>query len=266
MGDSRVDPLRLRIIVAELLSNTAHLLSVLLLYRLARIVFPIRPAENLVAFLSACLHIFSPAGLFLSAPCGESLYSALSFLGHLLYARSLQEDGGRRRWLRRDLLVMESGLIFGLATMVRSNGLLNGALFLYDACASLLHVTNNDTFLVEPLRRLVALGVGGVLVALGTIVPQWMAYREFCQSARQTSRPWCSRLIPSIYTWAQDKYWFVGAQFRKWGSSLPLMRGVGTWASCDIGPYRIYLYFSLLDPCLPSCLHHHHGLFVAAAT
>lgn len=222
----------LRVIVAEALSNAAHLASVVFLFRLTRIVFPIRAAENL-AFLSASLHIFSLAGIFLSAAYGESLYSALSLLGYIFYARSLRHEK-RQLWVRRDILVMVSGLVFALATMVRSNGILNGALFLYDAVATLIHVPQGLSLIV--LRRLMALGVGGILVALGMIIPQWIAYKEFCQLAEQAPRPWCSRLIPSIYTWTQDEYWLV-VPVQTCGKFQSLMQDVGMWASSDIGPY-----------------------------
>ncbi|KAI9789235.1 MAG: ER membrane glycoprotein subunit of the GPI transamidase complex-like protein [Peltula sp. TS41687] len=218
LGSTTVDPLHLRIIVAVTLSNAAHLLSVFFLYCLTRIVFPIRAAENL-AFLSASLHVFSPAAIFLSAPYGEGLFSALSFLGYILYATSLQHDE-RRLWLRRDALVLISGLVFGLATMVRSNGILNGALFLYDAFATLACFPHHIS--LRALTRLMALGVGGILVALGMIIPQWIAYKEYCQLAEKAPRPWCSRLVPSIYTWAQDNYWNVGP-LRYWTvSNIPL--------------------------------------------
>ena len=197
--------------MAVALANAAHLLSVLVLYRLTRTVFGPGPGRDSTAFIAATLHIFSPAGLFLSVPYGESLFSMLSYFGYLTYAKSLEDDA-RRLWLWRDSLVMMSGALFGLATAVRSNGLLNGMLFLYDALVALTQTADG----VSPasLSRLISLAVAGIMVALGTILPQWVAYREFCVIDVPPSRPWCTGLHPSIYAWVQQRYWFVAPQLR----------------------------------------------------
>lgn len=191
------------------ITNTCHVLSVLVLYRLTRLIFPDGPGKHL-AFCAATLHIISPAGLFLSAPYAESLFSLLSFLGYLLYAESLREDE-RQNKLARDLCVLLAGASFGLATTVRNNGILNGIPFALDGLETVRLVLANPS--VSAVRRLFVLLVGGICVALGAIIPQAVAYVEFCVSPQHLGagavRPWCSEIVPSIYSWVQNTYWSI---------------------------------------------------------
>jgi GPI mannosyltransferase 2 len=112
-----------------------------------------------------------------------------------------------------------SGIAFGIATSIRSNGLLSGILFAFRAAEAVLRLP--ETFSSLPaLKMLVATIVAGILVACGYIGPQIVAYREYC--TRGNTRPWCDRFIPSIYGWVQDYYWEVGL-FRYWTlNNLPL--------------------------------------------
>ena len=186
-----------------LFSHLSHFLSVLVLRLLViELGDPASSATTRLAFWTAVLHILSPAGLFLSAPYGESHFSFLSFLGFLFYVRS------RNRYHRsRDIHLIASGVCFALATTIRSNGLLNASVFLYDAVAALPSLprilTNFDLLL-----HLGSVVVAGCLVAIGAALPQWIAFDEFCSSAKNIEfRPWCNHIPPSIYTWAQSHYW-----------------------------------------------------------
>lgn len=199
----------LEIVVALVVANVSHLCSVLVLYRLSEILFPQwqHPGRSF-SFLAAFLHIVSPAGLFLTAPYAEGLFSFLSFSGFCLYAEGrlayLSGSRGKGHWM-----TLASGVVFAFATTVRSNGLLGGLLFLYDA------VVGFTVFVGRPslpgLRRLIPLVLGGSCVALGTLLPQYLAYSEYCtiQGPDSSPRPWCKRAIPSVYTWVQDHYWQV---------------------------------------------------------
>jgi GPI mannosyltransferase 2 len=109
----------------------------------------------------------------------------------------------------QDMLIPIAGLLFGAATTVRSNGLLNGLLFLEEAIRIIYSLRHGVS--VAIVRRLVATGVGGVCIALGFLLPQFIAFQEFCMpsliSDDEPSRIWCKRAIPSIYTYVQDYYW-----------------------------------------------------------
>lgn len=186
--------------VAIALAHVSHLVAVLALYQLTVVVC----ADRRLAFVSAAVHILSPAGLFLSAPYAESPFSCLSFVGNLLFALGFKAGPDT---LRRNAAVVGAGIVFGLATTFRSNGLFGGLLFAVEAVQGLLAFANGPSF--SKMLRLVAPVVGGLFVAAGAVVPQAVAWMRYCggNSPEADLRPWCSRLIPSIYTFVQEEYW-----------------------------------------------------------
>ncbi|KAK3316212.1 GPI mannosyltransferase 2 [Apodospora peruviana] len=212
-----------------LVANAAHLLSVLVLYRLSQLIWP--PADVrgdrdrtksksklLLPLVAALLHIISPAGVFLSAPYAESSCSLFSFAGYLFYAHSCLSSSAADA----NAYILLSGLAFGIATLFRSNAILNGIPFAWEVFETLPRLFRRPAVAIP---RLLALGVGGVLVALGSIVPQAVAYQRFCLSGTPSGgvggggggdlllpRPpaWCQGLLPSIYTFVQQHYWNTG--------------------------------------------------------
>lgn len=177
-------------------ANVAHLAAALVLYHLGLVVW----RDPTLALVAALLHVLSPAGLFLSAPYAESSFALLSFSGYLLFALGCRAEG---RPARRDLYTILAGVLFGLATAFRSNGILNGIPFAWEVVRHLPRLSQRPT---DTLRRLVALGVGGVAVAAGSLGPQAVAYLRFC-SGTSEPRPWCQGYAPSIYTFVQQHYW-----------------------------------------------------------
>lgn len=185
------------------LAHVAHAAAVAALYGLSRAVFVGRPR---IALVAAALHVLSPAGVFLSAPYGESLFAALHFAGYAFYAWSWKLD--REQWPgAAGACLLLAGASIGLATTVRSNGLLSGLLFAWDAVAvGLGFLRTRET---ARLLRLACLVLAGSFVGLGIVVPQFIAYRIYCTGEERTgARPWCSRLVPSIYAFVQDYYWY----------------------------------------------------------
>jgi phosphatidylinositol glycan class V len=206
-----------------IVANVSHLISVLVLHRLA-LELPLgkKSIRSQFAFVVAALHVISPAGLFLTAPYAESLFSLLNLLGQLLYVYSWNENSSHT--LNQDFYLIFSGICFGIAATVRGNGLLSGIVFLYDALIwfglSLERVTTipilNLTLLPPQLqrqartfqtRRLPATVVAGLLVGIGFMTPQYIAYQEYCDQGPKDRRPWCSSFPPSIYSWVQNHYW-----------------------------------------------------------
>lgn len=182
----------------------SHLLSVLALYQLGLSIY----ADRRVSLVAALLHVLSPGGLFLSAPYAESTFSLLSFVGVLLFARGCRDPS---RNLLGDGAILGSGLVFGLANTLRSNGILNGIMFAVYAVAELLACAESPSLV--GLRRLAALGIGGICVATGSIGPQLLAYNHFCSDPSVPNpRPWCTKWLPSIYTFVQERYWSVVAR------------------------------------------------------
>ncbi|KAB8299862.1 hypothetical protein EYC80_000108 [Monilinia laxa] len=203
-------------LVGILLAHISHLLSVLVLYSLTLRLFPLQS----FALITALLYIISPAGIFLSAPYAESSCALLTFLGIFLFTKSFGSEASNRT-LGHDLLILVSGVIFGVATTFRSNALLNGLLLLEEAFRNLFDLCNG--FHITTIRRLMITGLGGLCVGIGFLLPQYLAYQEYCRAADAESiRIWCTNSIPSIYTFVQGYYWNNGL-FKYWTlSNIPL--------------------------------------------
>ncbi|KAL6228943.1 hypothetical protein BDW75DRAFT_119004 [Aspergillus navahoensis] len=206
-------------VTAVALSHVAHYLSVLSLYRLSLNVFGHETErKRLFCFLSAALHIVSPAGAFLSAPYGESLFSFLNITGFYIYSSSL-DDLAKRKQSMSHVKLLISGCFFAVATAVRSNGILSGILLAYDALYQTYEILFRHSF--RAAVRLSFVVLSGCTVALGFIIPQYLAYTAYCMN-EGVSRPWCQFLVPSIYGWVQAHYWGVGF-LRYWTvSNIPL--------------------------------------------
>lgn len=175
------------------LAHFSHVVAVIALYQLT-----LRISNNAkLALTTSLLHIISPSGLFLSAPYQESPFTCLAYLGNLLYARSLDETGFD------DLFLVGAGALYGLSTTFRSNGLLAGLLFAVEALTRFVRLVHERRW--SHAQRIAATIMGGLLVASGSVVPQFVAWKRYC--ADEGSRPWCSNLVPSIYTFVQKEYW-----------------------------------------------------------
>ncbi|KEQ75587.1 mannosyltransferase [Aureobasidium namibiae CBS 147.97] len=216
---SSLSPLYVQAFAGVLISHVSHLLSVFMLYGLVHHL-PIMniPERRKVAFIAASLHIFSSAGLFLSAPYAESLFSMLNFLGILLhvgisYGMPLEKYGPSA--LIRLLL---SGVCFGLATTCRSNGVFSGLIYFHH-----LYMLFHSKINVRTIVTVAVIGLSAIMILAGMLLPQYLAYQDFCVfSPADELRPWCSRSLPSVYSWVQEHYWNVGF-LRYWTvSNIPL--------------------------------------------
>ena len=202
--------------------------------------FPKQPSG--FALTAALLHIIAPAGIFLSAPYAESSCALLTFSGVLLFAKSSPSNG--KPSARHDLLVLLSGVSFGFATALRSNGILNGLLLLEEAVRVLMSLRYGIQ--ITAIRRLLATGLGGISVGAGFLLPQYIAWKEYCghsDISGHSLRPWCQKSFPSIYSFVQDHYWYVFPVNKKSLLSVP-----GTLGYSDIGPSRTHHSSSLQHP------------------
>ena len=190
--------------VGIVVAHISHLLSVLVLHSLSLLSLQNFPPskQSSMASITACLHIISPAGIFLSAPYAESPFSLMSFIGFYLYAKSVLPSSNPKA--PRELFLATSGFLLGLATLLRGNGLLSGLIFVYEAIhhviAILFHQSRTAGF-----RRLSVLVLTGTLMGCIAVYPQYLAFREYCTPV--ANRPWCSNWLPSIYGWVQSEYW-----------------------------------------------------------
>ncbi|RMZ67637.1 GPI mannosyltransferase 2 [Pyrenophora seminiperda CCB06] len=209
------------VLAGIVVSNVCHLVSVLVLYRLLTLVLdPQR--RQIIPFIATVLHILTPASLFMCAPYSEAMFSFLNFTGMLFYAQSRIRAETEKSSFGEDLLKISSGLLFAIATLMRSNGLLSGTIFLYDVARYLPHLMSAQLS-IHDVRRVTVTCVAGALIALGFVGPQYLAYVEFCYRGNGAeTRSWCEKSLPSIYSWVQSHYWDVGL-FRYWTvSNLPL--------------------------------------------
>lgn len=186
-------------LVAIAVAHVSHLMAVLALYKLTMVI----SNDRKLALVASAVHILSPAGLFLSAPYAESPFSCLSFVGNLLFALGLQAGPDS---LKRNGALVGAGIVFGLSISFRSNGLFGGILFAVEVAKDLVALKNAPS--LPKLLRLMAPILGGLFVAVGAVIPQFFAWRQYCGDQIDGElRPWCSKLIPSIYTFVQEEYW-----------------------------------------------------------
>lgn len=168
------------------------------------------------AFYGALLFCLSPANIFLAAGYSEALFALLTFtaMGQLERGRS---------WT--------SGLLFSLATGVRSNGLVSVGFLIHSQCRGFF----SSLMVLNPLRQFLKLMCSVFLSMLTLGLPfalfQYYAYTQFCQPgsvhsipkpllqlaldkgyriAEGNKPPWCSWELPLIYSYIQDVYWNIG--------------------------------------------------------
>lgn len=191
------------------LSHVSHLMAVLILYELTLIVYSALSQHRCaqLALLAASLHIISPAGMFLSAPYIESSFSVLNFLGFYCHARA-NCDLPNEASTREDALTIIAGILFGVATTFRGNGLFSGLILVYDAIICCVMILRHRQ-VRSNIRRLLVTCLAGSLMACIMVIPQSVAYDEYCTAEHFNGdvRPWCSDWIPSIYGWVQKEYW-----------------------------------------------------------
>ncbi|USP81453.1 glycosyltransferase family 76 protein [Curvularia clavata] len=221
MSGSATPPFHYYVLAGILVSNTCHLLSVLVLYRLLTLVLEPQRGKT-VSFIAAVLHVLTPASLFMCAPYAEAMFSFLNFTGMLLYAQSKTMARTRTFSFQEDAQKLGAGLFFAAATLMRSNGLFSGTILLYDVAGYLLNLTSTQRS-VHDIRKIFIACVSGSMIALAFVGPQYFAFLEFCnRESVAGTRPWCEKSLPSIYSWVQSHYWNVGL-FRYWTlSNLPL--------------------------------------------
>ena len=191
------------------ISHLAHYVAVISLYNLVGKIMP-GPKDSELSFVTTMLHILSPAGIFLSAPYTESAFAALSFVALNIYLPTrLPMRTPEAMSLKSDARIILAGVLFGLSSTIRSNGLPSGLYFLFDIMEILSHKLPS-IFELRSIRRIVCLATGGFCIAVGFCYPQYVAYTTYCNESvdDEGRRPWCEARIPSIYSFVQSAYWY----------------------------------------------------------
>lgn len=195
-------PLEAHSAIAILISNASHLVSVYLLYGICEEV-DTEARHGARSLVVSSLHVIAPAGIFLSAPYGESLFAALTFAGCLAYSRS-----ARGNPLTSTLYLLLAGVLFGVSCTVRGNGIFSGLIFLSDLLQLIwIYAAHASLRSRRALLRAATAIIAGMLVAAGAAYPQYLAWTEYCGHATAGRRPWCESYLPSIYTFVQQHYW-----------------------------------------------------------
>lgn len=184
-----------------IIAHVSHLFSVLALFALTLSIIPLQNQQRCeTAFLAALLHVLSPAGMFLSAPYAETLFAFLNITGMWLYSYSYSRQA---RGPLESIAILGSGLCWGLASTIRGNGILSGIVLAYRALTLVKALPS-----LAGVQKMVITVLAGIFVAMGNIIPQWIAYQQYCiEGAADPAQVWCLRLPPSILTYVQAHYW-----------------------------------------------------------
>jgi len=197
-------------IAGTVISNCAFVLAAVILFFLGCRVL----GEQHVAGQAALLFCFNPASVFMSAFYTESLFACLSFAGMLIL---VSPPGSPAPTMMK---LLNSALLFALATATRSNGILLGG---YLGFSLLLPFLEGGS-----VRRLGPLLIAGLklIPALILCISPMLAYLMFASSrycggaavqgqglaigSSFVPRPWCESRFPNVYSFVQDHYWNVG--------------------------------------------------------
>lgn len=187
------------------LAHISHYFSVILLWSITSSLYD---QKSFVPFITACLHVISPAGVFLSAPYSEGPFACLTMFGFWIYVQA-QTSKSQMSLGLKCLSLIVSGIVFGCATTIRANGILSGIPFFLDAVQLGFQILKNINQRSTTIRHgllLVSTTLGGLCIAGGLILPQYFAYQEYCMAGR-SHRSWCYNTPPLVYSFVQSHYW-----------------------------------------------------------
>lgn len=219
-----------------ILAHLTHYLSVIFLWKLVE---ALAPDSKTLPLLAAILHILAPAGIFLSSPYAESIFSCLSMLGFWLYVRSHLSISTTSLAIK-----FLAGVVLGLATSFRSNGVLAGVLFLFDLldCGK---EAWNGRFSFGIVVQAVTIVASGLCIFAGLAIPQLLAYQDYC-GASGPNRPWCNSPLPSVYGFVQAHYWYGSIAYLS-PAETNVTRNVGFLKYWTLSNIPLFL---LATPCL----------------
>lgn len=202
-------PLLQQALAGSVIAHLAHALTCVFLYELTFRALPANARDRRqIARVAACLHVLSPAGIFLSAPYTESLFACLNLFGMLCLALTSQKSENFLGRVSHSLCFAAAGVSFALASTVRSNGVLSALAFAV-LCLPAVRGFFSQPFNGRDTSTLMSGAVGVAVTAVGTIAPQYVAYRYYCTGEVSHPRPWCSAMPPSIYSFVQKHYWYT---------------------------------------------------------
>lgn len=171
-----------------LFTNVCHFLATLFLFKLTNLVFK----STKFAMITAIMFLFNPASIQLSAFYTEAPFALFTFVGLYYYYKESE---------------FMAAIFWALASATRSNGIVLIGFFFYGLFNSIFYKKNLSisSCLLKVIKTVLYSAV-----SVSTLVGfQYYAYTIYC-SMDNSSRPWCSARIPSIYSFVQKTYWNVG--------------------------------------------------------
>lgn len=177
-------------LIGILFVNCCHYFATLFLFKLTLLLFK----STKFAMITAVMFMFNPASIHLSAMYTEAPFAFFTFFG--LYAFYCKQQ-------------FISSLIWALASLTRSNGIVLIGFFLYDFLVAFF--ASNDLPLSgsQIITKLFTTVFYSVISISGFLGFQYFAYTQFC-GRDGSSRPWCFAKVPNIYSFVQKEYWNVG--------------------------------------------------------
>lgn len=192
-----------KLLAAVAWTNLFHLLSCVSFYYLAASTLSkasmFRLRAKSIAIASTLAYIISPGGIFLVAPYSESFCNVLVITALWFREASLAKNVAVPSFknVTSVLLYGASGLLIATAFGVRANSVLFGVFYLFDLYNSWKNSFHGDS--------IVAIFTGAQ-IAGAIAISIWYPYTKFCPERGE----WCDNWIPSLFSYAQSKYWGVG--------------------------------------------------------
>ncbi|RLV86939.1 GPI mannosyltransferase [Meyerozyma sp. JA9] len=192
-----------KLFASFLYANGFHLAACISMHFLVETTFGkismFRSRAKSIALASSLAYVISPAGIFLTAPYSESFCNVLVVTGLWFREAALGKTPVLSSFKNTGsvILYLLSGSLIAISFGVRANSVLFGLFYLYDLQKAWQNSLVTDFILT--------LAAGGQL-AVAIAVSIWYPYSVFCPGRGE----WCHSWFPSLFSYAQSKYWGNG--------------------------------------------------------
>ncbi|RLV94299.1 GPI mannosyltransferase 2 [Spathaspora sp. JA1] len=183
-------------LLSILISNVCHFASAILIYAITREMYDAKISE-----LSSVFLIMGPtAGAFLVTNYSENVSNFLTLLCFYFYFTSINfQDYSKtsNKTIISPVKYVLSGIVASLGFTVRANGLLLGIIYVID----LYHF-----FIDQNMNEIILTLTTGSSLFIALVSTNAYHYFKFCPGRGE----WCNSYFPSLFKYAQDRYWNVG--------------------------------------------------------
>lgn len=157
----------------------------------------IQRMAEIIARRSAILFALTPAGVFMATGYAESTFALIALAGI---------------WMRLHGFPTAAAALFGVATLLRSNGLFFGIFYLYDLIRAGQRWARGGYSTGLAVADIISAGIGGTVIGACFFGVQVYAYDLYCKGSNISHEgpEWCQRTLPLIYPYIQEHYWNNG--------------------------------------------------------